>query len=202
MKIRREIEREIERDLEEEIKGGIYEQALQLHRLYQHRRKAADINPPEERRKKELLEVNISIKLQRGTKLQIKETKKEAPPPAAESFRPRTSRSDATAARTVLPEVKRLDWVKSLRSGAAPVVVGKNVGCHRSRIPAPGRQWSMSSWHAVFFFYCFGFICWWGLSCVLISRHVVLKYKGRFLFFYLFCIFTQLWVWWGFEYDM
>ncbi|XP_023517469.1 uncharacterized protein LOC111781225 [Cucurbita pepo subsp. pepo] len=126
MKIRREIEREIERDLEEEIKGGIYQQALRLRRLYQHRIKSGDINPPV-KTKKELLEVNISIKMEGGTKMEIK----DPPPPV--SFRRRTARSD-TASRTV-PEVKRLDWVKSLRSSAAPPVVGKNVGFYRNKMP-------------------------------------------------------------------
>ncbi|KAL0543230.1 hypothetical protein IC582_018320 [Cucumis melo] len=121
MKIRREIENEIERDLEEEIKGGIYQQALRLHRLYHHRKNSAHIKPAA-KANKELLEVNISIKMDGGTKMEIRETKKEAPPP--ESLRPRTSRSN-TLSRSV-PEMKRLDWAKSLRSSAAPVpFVGK-----------------------------------------------------------------------------
>lgn len=137
MKIRREIENEIERDLEEEIKGGIYQQALRLHRLYQDRKNSGHIKPPV-KTKKDLLEVNISIKMDGGTMMEIRETKKEAPPPP-ESLRPRTSRSD-TLARAV-PEMKRLDWAKSLRSSPAQLpFVGKNVRFDRNKMAVPGND--------------------------------------------------------------
>ncbi|XP_038883628.1 uncharacterized protein LOC120074545 [Benincasa hispida] len=131
MKIRREIENEIERDLEEEIKGGIYQHALRLNRLYQHRKISGHIKPL--KTKKDLLEVNISIKMDGGTMMEIRETKKVAPPP--ESLRPRTSRSDTLA--PAVPEMKRLDWAKSLRSSAAPPFVRRNVRFDRNKMAVP-----------------------------------------------------------------
>ncbi|XVF59083.1 hypothetical protein PTKIN_Ptkin07bG0246300 [Pterospermum kingtungense] len=81
-KIRGELESDIERDLEEEIKDGIYHLALRLHRLYQHRRErnALDISESGDHKKdKALSQVIISIKMEGGTKIEIKETKKETP---------------------------------------------------------------------------------------------------------------------------
>ncbi|KAI9165594.1 hypothetical protein LWI28_017095 [Acer negundo] len=75
LKIRGELESEIESNLEEEIKDGIYHLALRLHRLYQNHkeRNAKQAN-------KTISEVNISIKMEGGTKIEIKEMKKEAAP--------------------------------------------------------------------------------------------------------------------------
>ncbi|KAG5609124.1 hypothetical protein H5410_020405 [Solanum commersonii] len=80
MKIRGELERDVERDLEDEIKEGICQLALRLHRLYKHQeerntRKSIDDHGTNT---KALSEVNINIKMEGGKKIEIKETKKEA----------------------------------------------------------------------------------------------------------------------------
>ncbi|XP_050207013.1 uncharacterized protein LOC126656478 [Mercurialis annua] len=97
VEIRGELEMDIERDLEQEIKDGIYHLALRLHRLHHH----------QEKRNKIVSEVNISIKMEGGTKIEIKETKKELNPhdhqEKAKAGRPRTAKSD------------KFDWEKSLR---------------------------------------------------------------------------------------
>ncbi|XP_039062312.1 LOW QUALITY PROTEIN: uncharacterized protein LOC120206795 [Hibiscus syriacus] len=78
-RIRGELESEIERDLEEEIKDGIYHLAFRLHRLYQHKRErnAEGISESGSKKDKTLSEVNISIKMEGGTRIEIKETKKD-----------------------------------------------------------------------------------------------------------------------------
>lgn len=127
MKIRRELEMDIERDLEQEIKDGIYHLALRLHRLYQHqeernKRETSDQSAAtkyihQETRNKMLSEVNISIKLDGGTKIEIKEKKKEAP------CRPRSSRSEQNRSFQGMIQTKRFDWARSLRSsGLAPAM--------------------------------------------------------------------------------
>lgn len=130
LKIRNELEIDIERDLEEEIKDGIYHHALRLHRLYQQQkeRNAKKVVPGFETQRQSqqrnnnttLLEVNISIRMEGGTKIEIKETKKEADhekgPP-----RPRTSRSEKMQPPPV-PTTKNFNWVKTLRSNAGPAV--------------------------------------------------------------------------------
>ncbi|XP_010531589.1 PREDICTED: uncharacterized protein LOC104807860 [Tarenaya hassleriana] len=78
-KIRDELEAEIEKNLEEEIKDGIYNLAVKLHRLYQQRREREASDGSGGRPDgKTLSEVNISIKMEGHTKIEIKETKKEA----------------------------------------------------------------------------------------------------------------------------
>ncbi|KAK8474306.1 hypothetical protein V6N13_145316 [Hibiscus sabdariffa] len=109
-RIRGELETEIERDLEQEIKDGIYHLAFRLHRLYQHKRERnSDIT---------LSEVNISIKMEGGTRIEIKETKKDEP------LRPRTrsSRSKDVKGKS---NAKRFDWAKSLRAGADPSILNR-----------------------------------------------------------------------------
>jgi hypothetical protein len=128
LKIRNELEIDIERDLEEEIKDGIYHHALRLHRLYQQQkeRNAKKVVPGFETRSQQrsnnttLLEVNISIRMEGGTKIEIKETKKEAPD-HEKGPRARTSRSEKMQAPPV-PTTKKFDWVKTLRSNAGPAV--------------------------------------------------------------------------------
>ncbi|XP_065858771.1 uncharacterized protein [Euphorbia lathyris] len=74
-KFRRELQMEIENDLEKEIKDGIYNLAMRLHRLYQHQNQRQNNNY--KRRRKMLHEVNISIKLKGGVNIEIIESKKE-----------------------------------------------------------------------------------------------------------------------------
>lgn len=70
LKIRKELESEIEGELEEEIKDEIFGLAIRLHRLYQHQKeRTLGCN-------KMFSEVNICIKMEGGTKIEIKEMKK------------------------------------------------------------------------------------------------------------------------------
>ncbi|KAK2656548.1 hypothetical protein Ddye_009600 [Dipteronia dyeriana] len=115
LKIRGQLESEIESNLEEEIKDGIYHLALRLHRLYQNQkeRNAKQVN-------KTISEVNISIKMEGGTKIEIKEMKKEAPD---YKVRPWTSKSEnMSRAMVLVSNNKKFDWAKSLRSGKGPSI--------------------------------------------------------------------------------
>ncbi|PIM97311.1 hypothetical protein CDL12_30221 [Handroanthus impetiginosus] len=78
VRIREELELDVENDLEEEIKDEIYHLAFKLHRLYQHQ-KERSLNQQGNARKKSLSEVNINIKMEGGTTIQIKEIKKQDP---------------------------------------------------------------------------------------------------------------------------
>uniref|UniRef100_A0A2N9ENX8 Uncharacterized protein n=1 Tax=Fagus sylvatica TaxID=28930 RepID=A0A2N9ENX8_FAGSY len=128
LKIRSELEMDIERDLEQEIKDGIYHHALRLHRLYQQQRERNvrevralfETQSEQIKNSKTLLEVNISIKMEGRTKIEIKETKKEAP----EKGRPWTSRSQ-NMQPLMAPKTKNLNWAKTLRCNAGPVVINR-----------------------------------------------------------------------------
>lgn len=145
LKIRSELEMDIERDLEEEIKDGIYRHALRLHRFYQQQKGRSGKEVPgleTQGRKlmksnKTLLEVNISIRMEGGSKIEIKETKKESTP---EKVRPRTSRSENMQSLQLFPNTKKFDWVKTLRSNAGPVVIpGRNGSLLQPKPPTNNR---------------------------------------------------------------
>lgn len=76
-RIRDELEMEIERNLEGEFKDGIYNLALKLRRLYEQRREREESFDVSMRKSKRVLEVNISIKMEGDTKIEITESKKE-----------------------------------------------------------------------------------------------------------------------------
>ncbi|CAN8276551.1 unnamed protein product [Cochlearia groenlandica] len=77
-RIRDELEMEIERNLEGEFKDGIYNLALKLRRLYEQRREREEESLNVSMKKsKRVLEVNISIKMEGDTKIEINESKKE-----------------------------------------------------------------------------------------------------------------------------
>ncbi|XP_010431998.1 PREDICTED: uncharacterized protein LOC104716310 [Camelina sativa] len=76
-RIRDELETEIERNLEGEFKDGIYNLALKLRRLYEQRREREASLDVSVRKSKRVLEVNISIKMEGDTKIEITERKKE-----------------------------------------------------------------------------------------------------------------------------
>ncbi|CAH8273924.1 unnamed protein product [Arabidopsis lyrata] len=76
-RIRDELEMEIERNLEGEFKDGIYNLALKLRRLYEQRREREELFDVSMRKSKRVLEVNISIKMEGDTKIEITERKKE-----------------------------------------------------------------------------------------------------------------------------
>lgn len=117
LKIRGELEMDVERDLEEEIKEEIYHLALRLHRLYRHQKERSGEIPMNARRKT-LSEVNINIKMEGGTKIEIKEIKREA----REKGMSRLKNSQG-----VHVDDKKFDWMKSLRGGAGPSSVNKKL---------------------------------------------------------------------------
>ncbi|KAK9136132.1 hypothetical protein Syun_015462 [Stephania yunnanensis] len=122
-KIREELEDDIERDLEAEIKDQICLLALRLHRLYQHQR---------ERILRELLksgdqlsskdnlfsEMNIRIKMEGGSEIEISETKKVTNT-ASESKSTKalqSSNNKSTCSEILHKHGKEFNWVKTLRS--------------------------------------------------------------------------------------
>lgn len=121
---------DIERDLEEEIKDGICHLALRLHRLYQHQkeRRSSSAAGDERKMKKAFCEVNINIKMEGGTKIEIKETKKPAPPDQKASG---PNWSGSRSENYMQPFVKmprnskKFDWAKTLRSNVGPVAFTK-----------------------------------------------------------------------------
>lgn len=151
LKIRSELEMEIERDLEEEIKDGIYRHALRLHRLYQQQKERIAKEGPgfetfqagqQRKNNQTLLEVNISIRMEGGTKIEIKETKKEAHDHHQEKGRPRTSRSENMQPFLPVSNGKKLDWVRSLRFNAGPVAIdrsSKHGSLHQPKTPSNNR---------------------------------------------------------------
>lgn len=121
LQIWHELEMEIERDLEEEIKDRIYHLALRLHMLYQHKKSRSTstiVIEKEDRhqKKKTISEVNINIKMEGGTKVEIKETKKEVP--ARKSSKPRSCKSEETCMKKV-KGYKKFDWANTLRSSTS-----------------------------------------------------------------------------------
>ncbi|XP_042509492.1 uncharacterized protein LOC122085118 [Macadamia integrifolia] len=130
-KIRAELEADIEKDLEEEIKDGIRHLAFRLHRLYQHQR---DRNERESSRggnktgsvfnKKTFSEVNITIKMEGDSKIEINEIKKVA----HEKHQPRTTSSSEGKQGNVFPgNTKKFNWVDTLRSGNRTHGVHPNI---------------------------------------------------------------------------
>ncbi|KAJ8765784.1 hypothetical protein K2173_014906 [Erythroxylum novogranatense] len=116
LKIRGELEMDIERDLEQEIKDGIYHLAIRLHHLYQQQkernvREVSESGTDKEKKNRTFSEVNITIKLEGGTKVEIKESKKEIP----KRGRPKTRRSDHFHG-VIASKTSKFDWAKSLRS--------------------------------------------------------------------------------------
>lgn len=103
--IRCELEKEVERSLEEEIKDGICNLALRLHRLYQHQK---------ERTKKSeaYTELNITIKMEGRSRIEICECKK-SPKQGGHRF---GKEDDKQTTKNVSTNVREFDWVKTLRS--------------------------------------------------------------------------------------
>ncbi|KAL8251590.1 hypothetical protein R6Q59_035283 [Mikania micrantha] len=120
----RELEKDVERDLEEEIKDGIYHLALRLHRLYQHQKERtskiyetalseANTKEQEAAKNKILSELNINIRMENGTKIEIKETKD-----GITQVSPRRRRSTTVnVTRATGPwNKKKFNWESTLRS--------------------------------------------------------------------------------------
>ncbi|KAJ4966659.1 hypothetical protein NE237_018508 [Protea cynaroides] len=104
-KIRAELEADVEKNLEEEIKDGICHLALQLHRLYQHQ-------SGRNARESSNSEVQITIKMDGGSKIEINEIKKVA----RVNPRPQISNEEGKQGM-VFPRTKKFNWVDTLRSG-------------------------------------------------------------------------------------
>ncbi|KAF5195362.1 Ubiquitin carboxyl-terminal hydrolase, partial [Thalictrum thalictroides] len=116
LKIRSELEMDIESDLEAEIKDGICHLALKLHRLYQHQReriaRELSTNGSQSGRKKSVLltEMNILMRMEGGSKVEINEMKKQKDQP--KPF-PRYKQGKTFQIG------KEFNWVRTLRSEAA-----------------------------------------------------------------------------------
>ncbi|KAI3462109.1 hypothetical protein Pfo_018772 [Paulownia fortunei] len=127
LKIREELEREVENDLEGEIKDGIYHLALRLHKLYQHQKERTlkqssdQQNEHGHARKKMLSEVNINIKLEGGTTIQIKEIKKGARGSSRLIPIPSPKQAQNVQGKIARPSPRstKFDWTRSLRSGGS-----------------------------------------------------------------------------------
>lgn len=159
LKIRGELEMDVERELEAELKDEIYRLGLRLHRLYQQQKERelareylsepAGTKNQQGMKNKALSEVNINIKMEGGTKIEIKETKKEARENIDHKPKPVTSRLEENMSRTrssklsgentrrnlVAASSKKFDWAKTLRSGAG------NVDFHQAKALKSGRLW-------------------------------------------------------------
>lgn len=137
MKIRGELERDVERDLEDEIKEGICQLALRLHRLYKHQeeRNTKDLSIDDHGTRedtrgtntKALSEVNINIKMEGGTKIEIKEIKKEA-------RRSRFNKVSSNVKRMITTRPPKFDWTQSLRSGPTPVTGYNKIDTSKKQI--------------------------------------------------------------------
>ncbi|KAL3370395.1 hypothetical protein AABB24_007436 [Solanum stoloniferum] len=137
MKIRGELERDVERDLEDEIKEGICQLALRLHRLYKHQeerntRKSIDDHGTRDKTRgtntKALSEVNINIKMEGGTKIEIKETKKEARRPISNKALNNMQRMVSST------RPPKFDWTQSLRSGQTHITGYDKIDTSRKQV--------------------------------------------------------------------
>ncbi|KAL3630501.1 hypothetical protein CASFOL_023485 [Castilleja foliolosa] len=125
-KILEDLEREVENNLEEEFKEEIYHLALKLHRLYQHQKqRALNQNDPKNAKEKMLSEVNINIKLEGGTTIQINKIRKDArgndrftPEVRARSKRAQIVKGKS-AGPSPSPRPVKFDWSRTLRSEAS-----------------------------------------------------------------------------------
>ncbi|KAF1875043.1 hypothetical protein Lal_00007659, partial [Lupinus albus] len=116
LKIKSELEIEIEKYLEEEIEESIYHLGLKLHRIYQHRKERKN---KEASKSKAISEVNLSIKMEGGTKNEIKEINKEV---ADKGYSRSNSRPENVKVKNAFRN-NEFDWVKNLRGGSRPVSV-------------------------------------------------------------------------------
>lgn len=116
LKIRSELAMKIERDLEEELKEGISQLALRLLKIFQQRKERDNAKDVCDNKNRAFSEVNICIKMEGETKIEIKEVKKEA------------GAGTCSAKKYVkkVKKVKKFDWEKSLREGLSPVCVNRS----------------------------------------------------------------------------
>ncbi|KAI4364810.1 hypothetical protein MLD38_020853 [Melastoma candidum] len=107
-----ELELDIETNLEEEIKVGMYNLALRLHRLYLHRKERENSSADSSRQAKEglITGVNIHIVMEGKTRVEITETAKRGPGDKLV----RRDRPDANPRGRM--QAKKFDRASSLRS--------------------------------------------------------------------------------------
>lgn len=119
LKIRDELEEDVERNLEEEIKDQICHLSLQLNRLYQRRKERLGAKRDQGlRQEKSFLEVNISIKMEGGTNIEIKETRtpESRETRARPCHRPASESGASRPPAAPLSGKSNFDWARSLRS--------------------------------------------------------------------------------------
>ncbi|XP_057443629.1 uncharacterized protein LOC130735747 [Lotus japonicus] len=130
LKIRSELGMKIERDLEEEIKEGIYNLALRLHRILQQRKERDAKEASElDNRTRALSEVKINIRMEGETKIEIKEVSKEPAEKGCHSPQGCRPKNNVKA-------VKKVDWEKTLRAGSSLVSVNRSCvsSKHKDRV--------------------------------------------------------------------
>lgn len=119
-KVREELEREVENDLEKEIKDGMYRLAMKLHNLYLHRRERSEIRlKRRSSRKSYVSEININVKMEGGSKIEIKESKKEGRQNPKPKPKPNSNPdSNLNPKKAYYGRRVKFDWTQSLRSGS------------------------------------------------------------------------------------
>ncbi|KAH6796614.1 hypothetical protein C2S52_021168 [Perilla frutescens var. hirtella] len=127
-KIREEIEEKVENDLEKEIKDGIYGLAMKLHNLYLHQREG---HKKRKSRKKIRVfsEVNINIKMEGETTIEINESKKEDGGRCRFIPNPTPKQAHSGRGKNIPPSTRRakFDWMQSLRSGSDHFSVNSRI---------------------------------------------------------------------------
>lgn len=119
LKIRGELENEIEGGLEDEIKDGICRLSLRLHRLYQHQ-KTRDAEFRSQMNEEVFTEVNITIRMEGESTIQIHENKKAIGNKAMTMTPAQTQRFKLAEKQSrVCPSLKEFDWVQTLRSNSS-----------------------------------------------------------------------------------
>lgn len=145
LKIRRELEMEVEKELAAEIKDEICNLSLRLIQLYEQQKQREDGEFSQLGKKiqladpknKALSEVNINIRMQGETEVEIEEPTKSVrktwPKPRrsskVETNAPKASKlsEENTRRRIVSDSGKKFDWVKTLRSS--------NAASHQQKVP-------------------------------------------------------------------
>lgn len=118
LKIRSELEKEVEGGLEDEIKDGICHLALRLHRLYQHQKtRDAEFRS---KMNEVFTEVNITIRMEGESTIQIHENKKAIGNKAMVMTPAQTQRFKLDEKQSrVCPSPKEFNWVQTLRSNSS-----------------------------------------------------------------------------------
>lgn len=148
LKIRRELEMDVEKELAAEIKDEICNLSLRLIQLYQQQEERENKEFAQigkhiqvaDTKNKALSEVNINIRMQGGTEVEIEEAKKTvrktSPKPKLSALKSSKLSEENTRRRVVSDSRKKFDWVKTLRSGTS------SVASHQQKVPKKtARMW-------------------------------------------------------------